>query len=188
MSEYLPLNSEEEEEFRRLVTLVVRECAPLKEASLRMTETNLYFLRKVIARVPPEKLYSTIFHIIDGDFVAASTRLPQTDGKLILPEPIASRSKGVSLFRFFTRVELCSRILPTRLRLDVFEPAYNDEKRAFLEDRRRYKTKGQRRWLATTFSAHVLILGIQSILAALNDKSKRLLISWMPKFVRRYWG
>jgi hypothetical protein len=101
---------------------------------------------------------------------------------------LGGRKTGPPSSRLFRFVELSSRILPTSTRLQAFEPAYNDEKVAYLADRRKYKTRYQRVWLKLWFGVHVGWMIPQCFWGMLSDKVKRLVVGLLPEVFRRIMG
>lgn len=88
----------------------------------------------------------------------------------------------------FTFIELFSRILPAKIRTEAFEPAYNDEKSSYLQDRRHYKSASARKWLAFCFCLHVALMAIQCFWGMCSDKVKRLLFESLPALFRNHLG
>jgi hypothetical protein len=98
-------------------------------------------------------------------------------------------SKSKAAFRnLFRLIELFSRILPIRVRAESFEPAYNDEKKQYLEDRRRYATGAARRWLALCFGLHVVWIIVQCFGCMCSGRLKRLLLRFLPDIFRNLLG
>ncbi len=99
-------------------------------------------------------------------------------------EPPARRATQ----RLFRLVGLLSRILPVKVRMDSFDPAYNDEKKQYLEDKRRYQSKCARRWLAFCFGFHVAWMVGQCVWCMCSEKVKRLLLNVLPESFRKFLG
>jgi hypothetical protein len=106
----------------------------------------------------------------------------------ILIEWKSKRNKPLPSTRLFRCIEMFARILPTRIRLQTFEPAYNDEKAAYLIDRRKYKTPFWRGWLKVWFVIHVGWMIPQCLLGMCGDKVKRLVLSFLPDYFRKILG
>lgn len=98
-----------------------------------------------------------------------------------------SKKKPSASHRFFRFCELSSRILPSRTRMETFEPAYNDAKADYLLARRRYTSKWSRRWLATCFALHVGLMVLQCVWGMCSEKVKQALISLLPEILQRLW-
>jgi hypothetical protein len=91
------------------------------------------------------------------------------------------------LNRFFGWMELASRILPYRVRLEAFEPSYNDAKSDFLKARQRFKGKFQRKFLVVSFVSNVGLLIVQSAWGMCSAKVKGAILWVVPEILRRFF-
>jgi hypothetical protein len=87
--------------------------------------------------------------------------------------------------RVFRFIELLSHVVPTRIRRESFEPAYNDEKADYLKSRVQYKSKAARRWLAFCFGLHVALMVVQCLWRMCGDFLEQPLLSLLPDLLRR---
>jgi hypothetical protein len=99
----------------------------------------------------------------------------------------AQKSRPAST-RFFKFLELAARILPSRVRLQTFEPSFNDEKAAYLNDRRKYKSKTARIWLSIMFATQAAFMVADCFWGMLSDKFKRLILGFLPDIFRKILG
>ena len=149
----------------------------------------------------PEELKAQVLHALDN-----LNFLPGTEAqkdlikaryvellKLCLERGILPADGGriksrQRLSRFFHFLGLSSRILPLGVRLEVFEPAFNDLKSDYLTARRRYKTKFSRRWLGLCFGFHVCRIIVQCLWGSCSETVKRVLLNLLPDIFRRLFG
>jgi hypothetical protein len=89
---------------------------------------------------------------------------------------------------FFTLIELFSFILPQKIRSNIFEPAYNDEKADYLDARHRYQSSFAGLWLSFWFSAHVVLMVAQCICGMCSERIKRAVLNVLPDVFRKLGG
>jgi hypothetical protein len=177
-----PIAEDERKEFCFLLDHLSASGAIPNGSSFRETRESLLMLRECY------RLES------DGDIVGSKVLLETIVMRPAIGSPFYKLAKRESskvrppspgLFRAF---ELSSRVLPSKVRLETFEPAYNDEKAAYLGDRRRFKTAFQRGWLVFWFAIHVGWMIPQCFWGILSDKVKRVIVGVLPEVFRRILG
>ncbi|SRR6266446_1443054 len=90
-----------------------------------------------------------------------------------------------TIFRF---LELFSHILPPKVRMEAFEPAYHDAKADYLASCRRYQGKIARLWLVLCFGLHVTLMMSQCVWGTFGDKLRRALTNSLPEVFRKFFG
>ncbi len=88
----------------------------------------------------------------------------------------------------FGSLERFSRILPPKVHMEAFEPAYSDLKVHFLKERRLCKTKAEYRWWAFRVSLNVTFMIGNCFWVMFGDKLRRMILRLTPDLFRRLRG
>jgi hypothetical protein len=85
---------------------------------------------------------------------------------------------------FLRSVELLACVLPGRVRQRHFQPAFYEDKKQYLLDRRIHRSKQGRIWLALCFLSNVIILIVQTAWGMLGGGLEKVILAFIPAAVR----
>lgn len=102
----------------------------------------------------------------------------------ISPTKSHRRSFFIKLPQFWT---FFSFLLPKKIKVEAFEPAYNDMLADFLIAKNKYRSKAARRWLLVCFGFRTVLMIADCLRVFAQDKVWKGIEAFLPQGLRSWW-